>query len=133
MSRSLAVYAGALLREQMCPGCLPLSLLVFSVTVSIAGVAPDGTTGHIGGSDRSDERRLQAAEREGNWRERDLQSSGWEVPLRDTGKVLQGEWLEEGMCDGCCMLGSSVEHQSPVTNLHGYESWALTLCTAAAA
>jgi len=56
------------------------------------GVAPDSGTGHLGGSDQADVRRLHEV---GNWREQDHPSSGWELPLRDTGEVMRRGRLEE--------------------------------------
>lgn len=105
MSQSIAVCAGVFMREWMYPGSLPLSVLVFSATMSIAGVAPDSGTGHLGGSDQGDVRRLHEVE---NWREQDHPSSGWELPLRDTGEVMRRGRLEEGTYGCCCMHGNFV-------------------------
>ena len=83
----------------MCPSCLPLSLLVFSATVSFAGVVPDGGSGLS--VDRSD---VGKVEREEKLRELDHQSSGWELSWSD---AVQEKRRDEGTIGAvtiCSML-----------------------------
>ena len=78
-------------RRQMFPSCLPLSLLVFSVTVFFTGVVPDGGSGVSVGYDQSDARQIYAVEREEKLRELNHQSSGW--------KLSQSNAVQEGRLD----------------------------------
>ena len=80
----------AFLKRQMYPSCLPFSLLVFSATLSFAGVVPDGGSGLSVGYDWSDAGKV---EREEKLRELDHQSSGCEFPLSD---VVQEKRRDEG-------------------------------------
>ena len=90
VARSLCRVLCTFLKRQMYPRCLPLSLLVFSATVSFAGVVPDGGSGLSVDYDRSDAGKV---EREEKLRELDHQSSGWELSWSD---AVQEKRRDEG-------------------------------------